>query len=179
MTTNLAELQDLADVLEDADFHCEILTLGRFARVLVGENPYCVLAIIDVSTDDDLIQTVSDAQAELTQLALRSRPASIRWDLYVLLHVRTEGGAVQPDLVEAIESDTKYARKLVRVDIKRARSSVDRALRPFLPIRPAARIEPADPLELLREGLIKHGLDAGLADTALSSFSATGSVTLS
>lgn len=179
MTNNLAELQDLATVLEEADFECEILTLGRFARVLVGENPYCVLAILDASTHDDLRKLMSDAQAELTQLTLRSRPTSVRWDLYILLHLRSDDGVVESDLVEAIESDTKFTRKFVRVDIRRDRSSIDRALRPFLPLRPAARIEAVDPIELLRAELVEHGLDASLTETALSSFSATGSVVLS
>jgi hypothetical protein len=179
MTHNLAELQDLAGVLEDADFQCEILTLGRFARILVGENPYCVLAILDASTHDDLRQMMSDAQAELTQLTLRNRPTSIRWDLYVVMHLRTEGGVVDPDLIEAIESDTKYTRKFVRVDIRREQSAIDRALRPFLPLRPAARIQAVDPIELLRAELMEQGLGAELTDSALASFSATGSVVLS
>lgn len=179
MTNNLAELQDLADVLEDADFRCKVVTLGRFARILVGENPYCVLVVVDASVDDDLRQLVSDAQAELTQLALRSQPASIRWDLYVLLHVRTEGEIIGTDLIEAVESDTKYARKFVRLDIKRDRASVDRALRPFLPLRSVARVEPVDPIELLRAGLREQDLDPELADSALASFVKTGSVVLS
>jgi hypothetical protein len=178
MNTSIAELQDLADVLGTADFQCEVVTLGRFARVLLGQNPYCVLAIVEGWTHDDLRQMISDAQAELTQLTLRAQRTSIRWDLYVLLHLRTDGGVVDPNLVEAIESDTKYARKLVRINIKRDRTSIDRALRPFLPLRSATRVEPVDPVELLRAELRKQGLDPELSDAALASFSATGTVVL-
>lgn len=179
MTKNLAELQDLSNILREADFRCEITTLGPLARVLVGVNPYCVLAIVDASADEDLRRIVSDAQAELTQLALRSQPSSIRWDLYVLLHVRTDGGAVETDLIEYIESDTKYARKFVRIDVKRDRRSMDRALRPFLPLRAAARVESGDPIELLRTALREQNLDAHTIDAALVSFVNTGSVVLS
>lgn len=175
----LAELRDFELVLRNAGYDTRLGPLGHFSRVLLAENPYALLAILEMETWDGILRHVADVQAELTQLAALADSASIRWDLYVLVHVRTFGlQSVPSELLESIESDTKYARKFVRVNLIRDARSLDRALRPFLPLRPALALEPVDPLNLLRVELLEQGVSAELSEYVLERFESTGEVTV-
>lgn len=175
----LAELEDLQQVLARAAYSCQIRPLGRFSRVLIAENPYAAVAIVDTESWEKLVELVSDLQAELTRLALTSERSAIRWDLYVMVHVRTPVlQSVQTELADRIESDTEFARKYVRVNLTRELSVLDRALRPFLPLRPAATLTVTEPLDLVREELVTEGIQADLVDHVLRQFSATGEVSI-
>lgn len=178
-TTALAELEDLQRVLSDAGYRCKINSLGRFSRVLLAENPYAVIAGVETEDWGKLVELVSDIQAELTRLALGSEQSSIRWDLYVLVHVRNSTlQQIESDVLDRVESDTKYARKFVRVNLTRDKAVLDRALRPFLPLRPAAKLDMVDPMNLVRAELIEQGIDIGLVEHVLSSFATSGKVSI-
>lgn len=71
-------------------------------------------------------------------------------------------------LAEAIEADTRYARKFVRVAVPPER--LDQALRPLLPLRPAAKFDLVEPLDLLRRELRGLHLDEELIEAALTEF---------
>ena len=125
------------------------------------------------------MELVSDLQAELTRLAINGERTSIRWDLYVLVHVRAPHlQPIDSELLEQVESDTKYARKFVRVNLTRDPAVIDRALRPFLPLRAAALLDVADPVGLVRTELLHQGLDAELVEHAVAAFRETGEVTV-
>jgi len=74
-------------------------------------------------------------------------------------------------MVEAIEADTHYVRKFVRrtIDLE-DEGSLDRALRPLLPLRPAAEFDLADPLDVLGRELREASLPEDLAARALDAF---------
>lgn len=176
----LADLQDLSEVLQEAGFNCEVSTLGAFPRVLIARNAYGIVAALEVESWLSLEERASDLQAELTHLALsQDEQGGVRWDLYVLLHVRNEGlQSVQADLVERLEADTKYARKFVRVNLIRDAAVLDRALRPFLPLRAVANFKAGNPLQLLEQELLVEGIPPSDLQAALSSFQASGEVVL-
>lgn len=178
-TAVLAELEDLQGVLTNAGYHCRVSPLGRFSRVLLAENPYALVAAVETESWGKLVELVSDLQAELTHLALRGERMSIRWDLYVLVHVRNPTlQPIESVILDRVESDMKYARKFVRVNLTRDEVVLDRALRPFLPLRPAAALDMTDPMDLLRVELATEGVDSDLVKHALSQFVTTGEVTI-
>ena len=74
---------------------------------------------------------------------------------------------------DAVESDTRYARKLV---VTGDRDATERILRLLLPLRPVAQIELAEPLGAMRAELVDAHIEAALADAAFSSFAETGEV---
>jgi hypothetical protein len=175
----LAELEDIERLLQSVGYTTQLAPLGHFSRVLLAENPYALVAAIELDSWDNLAEHVFDIQAELTQLAANAERMSIRWDLYVLIHVRTPGlKSIPMDALDAVESDTKYARKFVRVNLARDLAVLDRALRPFLPLRPAFAFRTVNPVDLLRAELLEEGVSADLVDHALRRFQATGEVTL-
>lgn len=178
-TAALAELEDLQGVLTNAGYRCQVGPLGRFSRILLAENPYALVAGVETESWGKLVELVSDVQSELTHLALRAERMSVRWDLYVLVHVRNPDlQSVESVLLDRVESDTKYARKFVRVNLTRDESVLDRALRPFLPLRAAAALEITDPVDLLRAELVEQGVDGDLVEHALGQFVTTGEVTI-
>ena len=175
----LAELEDLQKVFVQAGYNCELTELGRFARVLIAQNAYGIVAATETHSWKELAELASDLQAELTHLALREQKQAVRWDLYIFIHVRSGGlQSIETDVLERVESDTRYARKFVRVNLRREAAVLDRALRPFLPLRKVVPIKSLNPLDLLRQELVTGGLDADLVNEALREFAATGEIVL-
>jgi hypothetical protein len=175
-TKTLAEIEDLATFLASASYAVDIRPLGRFSRVLLAENPYALVACVETETWSGLTEVVSDLQAELTHLA-RADASPKRWDLYVVVHVRAgELRSVDGVLIEQIESDTRFARKFVRVNMLRDPDVLDRALRPFLPLRAPMPLSVPNPMEVLRSELVDHGLDEALVEFVFDSFESTGEV---
>jgi hypothetical protein len=170
VSTRAAGLTDLGAALVAAGYTVEVRDLAK-ERLLLAETPYALLACMEVETCDELPRRVADVQAALTQLAAAA-PSPRRWDLYVLVHVRTPvTDPADQAVIETIEADTKYARKFVRVLISvDDPDSLDRALRPFLPLRPAAAFDLFEPLVALRRELLELDLPAYVADAALAAF---------
>jgi hypothetical protein len=173
--SRLASLEDFARVLTEAGYAVEVRELAG-ERVLLAETAYILLACMDVDALKDLSHRVSDVQAALTQVAAAA-PSARRWDLYLLIHIRVPVSDRDEGPLEELQADTRYVRKFVRVRIDSDEpDSLDRALRPFLPLRPAAVFDLLDPLEALRRELIELDLPAHLADAALSAFGRTQEV---
>lgn len=179
MKAPLAELEDIQEVLRDAGYTSNIGPLGAVSRVLMARNPYGLVCCVETESWAHLSQFVSDVQAELTHVAIQEGRASIRWDLYLVTHIRNP--SLQPidsATLDRIESDTKYARKFVRVNLTSEPGVLDRALRPFLPLRPQAHLEVADPIDLLRQELSTEGISQQVVEHALRQFRADGTVGL-
>jgi hypothetical protein len=166
-----------ADALE----HCRaVLDAGGYdigfrderplGEVLLAETDYALVMAI-VVPDDDPQRFVEDAQATLTHHAAK-HPSPRRWDLYLVLVVPGDDQRYD-EVRDAFESDTRYARKLV---VTGDRDVTERVLRLLLPLRPVPEIELSDPLGTVRTKLIDAGLDAALADVAVSSFAQTAEV---
>ena len=122
---------------------------------------------------------MSDVQAELTQLAAGA-PSARRWDLYLVIHmlIRPPGPAEEA-IGEAIEADTRYPRKFVRVAIPSDDpGALEKALRPLLPLHPAPEFDLVEPLEALRAELYELDISHEVVDAALNGFFQNDEVTV-
>lgn len=175
----IACLADFQLALEDANFECRETTLYASKPVLLAENPYSLVAILEANSLDEIENDVFDAQAELSRLVAESSRTDKRWDLYVLVHLRTlDSTKIDTRVLEGLEADTRYARKFIRCNLENDREELDRALRPFLPLRPATAFEPQDALQLLRAALIEHGAEPHIVDSALESYRTEGEINI-
>jgi hypothetical protein len=171
------DLEDLREFFQRQGFQADVETVGPFPRVLIAEDPYTVLLIVETDNTDNLEVVASDAQSELTKLVADREDPSKRWDLYVVLHVRTTSlTAVDVATVERVSSDTTYARKLVRINMSSEELALTRALRPFLPIHHAGEVDYGDPLQRLAQTMVRLGTPQTDVDSAFSSFHVSGQV---
>jgi hypothetical protein len=139
--------------------------------VLLAETLYALVMVV-VVPDEDVDRFVEEAQARLTQLAA-THPSPRRWDLYLVLVVDADPRRYHA-VRERFESDTRYARKLVVTSDHDGR--LEQLLRPLLPLRPLPDIALAAPLAAVHRQLLVEGVESGLADAAVKSFSDTGEV---
>ena len=169
-TGTTAQLGTFAKVLGEAGYAVELRELAS-QDVLLAESPYALVAVMEATAWDGLVEHVSDVQASLTKLA-ETAPSVRRWDLYLFVHVTVSSGDPTEDIIaEEIESDTRYARKFVRAvlpadDVE----ALDRALRPLLPLRSPAAFDLSEPLDAVRRELRELKLPDQLADAAIDSF---------
>ena len=84
------------------------------------------------------------------------------------------GEASERVLAESIEADTRYARKFVRVAVRRG--ELDRAFRPLLPLRPPSDLEVDNPLDELRDELRALDVPDAVLNAALDAFERTEAV---
>jgi hypothetical protein len=163
-------LEHCRAVLDAGGYDIDFRDEGALGEVLLAETDHALVMAI-VVPDGDPHCFVEDAQATLTHHAA-VHPSPRRWDLYLVLVVAGEDRRYD-EVRDAFESDTRYARKLV---VTGDRGATERALRLLLPLRPVPEIELTDPLGTVRTKLIDAGLDAALADVAVSSFAQTAEV---
>lgn len=170
-----ASRKEMARVLEEAGYELqEAMLAERAASIAV--TPYAVVACVELEDFENLEQHVSDLQAELTELA-QEAPSARSWDLYlIVLLARSAQDADQRSLIEAIESDTAYTRKFIHAGL--VAEELDQALRPLLPLRPAAKLKINDPLAELRSELLAVGVERPTVEEAISSFESENEVTL-
>jgi hypothetical protein len=173
VTSKSASRNDVAELLQTAGYELEDRALGGFTAT-IASSPYAVVACVEVSGWKDFAGNVMDVQADLTRLA-EGAPSARNWDLYVVALVN-EGSpdARRRSEMEQLESDTNYARKFVFGGL--VLEKLDAALRPLLPLRPAANFAISDPLAELRAELLSDGVDRRLVDVALQSFDARDEV---
>ncbi len=164
-------LEPLRAVLLEGGYAVEPQDLSDFGPTLLAETEHALVLCI-IATWDAAEDYVEEAQARLSRLAA-IHPSPRSWDLYVVLVITDDR---DDPLREMLESDTRYARKLVLVGIGESTTRAERALLALLPLRPTARFAATDPLTALREELRTEGVDPALADTALASFASTGRV---
>jgi hypothetical protein len=169
----LVRVADVAELLRAAGYEVATRELAGREAVL-GETPYALVACVEFDDWSDLDERVFDVQAALTQVAAEV-PSPRAWDLYlVVLVLRRAQEAAQRAQAEAIEADTRYARKFVRIAI--AKDELDRALRPLLPLREPVGLEIRDPLNELRGELRALGIADDIADAAINTFQQTDTV---
>jgi hypothetical protein len=172
-------LEHASDVLR-ADGGWQLLRapLGDAADALVAESPSAVVAMVkgqDWPTLEPLMRSAQEALATSTAAHDRS---GRRWDLYVLgLLASQPRDDAQRLAIDRLEEDTLLARKLVRWD-SAERTAVDEGLRPFvaLPIQSLQRV--TDPLEALRDELLRRGFQGKVIDMAIQGFRDDGEVRL-
>lgn len=170
--SNLATIADVRDLLRTAGYAVQRRNLADKDAIL-AETPYALVACAEFATWEQLQEQVSDLQAAATGLAAEQSSAR-SWDVYVVALVNAPGEAHDDVIAETIEADTSYARKFVRAAVRR--EDLDRALRPLLPLRGAAKLQITDPLAELRTELRDLDVPDDVADVAVSSFAHTEEV---
>jgi hypothetical protein len=171
--TEPARLADIAAVLRDAGYELASRELAGVDAVL-AETRYALVACFECDGWERLDERVFDVQSALTRVAEES-PSARTWDLYlVILVLAPVRDATGRAAAEAIEADTRYARKFVRFDV--AKDTLDRALRPLLPLRAPAELELSEPLGELRNELRSLLVADDVADAAVESFRRTNMV---
>lgn len=172
-SAKLAGLADVETLMDEAGYALEMGELAGHPA-LICESPYALIACVELQNWDRLAEDVFDVQSALTRFAAEA-PSARAWDLYVVALVLDEGReAHHRAIAEAIEADTRYARKLVRAAV--LKDSVARALRPLLPLGPPATLAITDPLEELRSELNGLNVDECDVAAALESFRRTSEV---
>ena len=165
--SELAQLKDVQRLLSGAGYAVSPAELAEVPALLC-ESPYALIACVEFGSWDALEERIFDVQSALTRLAAQA-PSARNWDLYVVALVLAEGRAVgHRGVAEAIEGDTRYARKFVRAHVRR--DGLERALRPLLPLEPPVGLEVSDPFGELRAELRGLDVDAADADIAVDSF---------
>lgn len=162
-----ADLDPVRIVLVDGGYTVQDIQLEDLGPALVAETPYALVVCFDAEWEE-LEDQVERAQAGLTNLAA-THPSPRSWDLYVVPVLQYADGRYDAAR-EALEGDTRYARKIVVAPAGGGIANVERALRPLLPLRPVAKIPLVDPLEAVRRELVELGVDPKLADAALAAF---------
>lgn len=172
----LAQLSDVEGQLSAAGYVVQRRKLAN-TDLLLGESPYALVACFELDGWEQLEETTFEVQTEMTRIAAGDS-AGRMWDIYVVAFVRAPAAnADQAALREAIEGDTRYARKLVRAAVPRG--ALERALRPLLPLHEPMGLELADPLYELRGELHALPVANEIADVALAAFASTDSVEIS
>jgi hypothetical protein len=175
----VARLDNFAAALRAGGYDIAVHDLAGH-HVLLAESPYALLAIMEASDCRAIREKVADVQAAFTRFAAEA-PSARSWDLYLVVHLL--GRVSDPAdhlLLEEIESDTHYVRKFVRVQVEADdEQAIDRALRPVLPLRPTPQFDLVEPLEALRSELQALDAPEDLVNTAISSFQADSTVTIS
>lgn len=167
--------KDVAALLESSGYELQERRLAD-REATVAATPYALVACVELGGWEELGQRVSDIQADLTELASEA-PSARSWDLYLVMLVEGAAeNAEQRALVEAIEGDTRYARKFVHAGL--ATEDLDQALRPLLPLRPPVNFEIADPFEELRSELLAVGVEEAMVEQAIGSFESEDEVQL-
>lgn len=165
--SEFARLADIERLLIGAGYAVDYAELAG-VRALIGESPYALIACVELDRWDELEERIFDVQSALTRVAAGA-PSARSWDLYVVAFVLAEErDAAHRAVAEAIEGDTRYARKFVRVHVRR--DDLERALRPLLPLHAPAELEIGDPLSELRAELRELEVDDADADAAVESF---------
>lgn len=174
MTPDLTkDLAILRTVLEDAGYTVEELEADAVGKVVLAETPYALVACVAADWEG-VVERTDAAQAWLTTLAA-AHPSARRWDLYVVVAVSSPETPLHDALREAIESDTRYARKLVVAGVRDAAETA-RGVRALLPLQPPAEIARIDAVEAIRAGLAEQGIADDLVDAAVEEFSRSSEV---
>jgi hypothetical protein len=168
------QLEPLARVLRAGDFAVDEVTFAELGACLLAETPHALVLCV-VGDWETLPATIEEAQATLTNLAAQ-HPSPRSWDLYVVVSIGRSADEAEEILRERIEHDTRFARKFVLAGHVADDAAVERALRPLLPLRSAASVHLADPLDAVRTELLGAGVDSDVVDHALTSFRASGEI---
>lgn len=168
-----------AQVLRAQEFDVSTQLLsGSGVDWLLAENEFFVLAVVASPSISGLRELEAKAVPELVQrVATPGIAGGKRWDAYVVF-VSPMSPESPADIRELQEmgGNTKGVRRLVSVATLPTVEHVERALRPFVPIRTADSVSLSDPYAELTSQLVLNAVDADDARRAVEAYRATGSL---
>lgn len=166
------ELLRLAgSILGEQGFHVEVV--GDGIDLVLAENKYFVVAVVATNTVRDLIMVEPMAFDALAQRTASATLGPKKWDTYLVLltQERPLGDEDVTRELYAINYDTSRSRRIAHTGVDPTPDDISRALAPFLePATPATSAVHSDPLASLLEALVSRGVDADLAQRAVTAF---------
>jgi hypothetical protein len=167
------ELMSLAEsVLDTEGYELEIRAQAPLP-VLFAENSFFLLAVVTLATISELLVAEPIASSVLSDRLSEVDVGPKRWDVYLVLLTQerlTEGSDATRTLFE-INHDTSRVRRIAHSGVSPTLAGVRLALNPFL--APIALEDPAatdEPLEMLTEALVEHGVDRSIASRVVQAF---------
>lgn len=126
----------------------------------LASSAYLMLALFEPRDNSAILEDLAAVQSALTHQMTMTR-SELRWDLYVLVELQSaEEDPVFQERREQLESDTRYARKIVRANIAHQQvGATERALAPFLPLSMPEPFDDLDPLKAMAVELRGQGVD--------------------
>ncbi len=173
MKTTPATLAPFGLVLEKAHYTVQTIEFDEIGVALAAETPYALVLCFQAEWDG-LEQQVEQAQALLTQLAA-THPSPRSWDTYVVAVLENSDSRFD-SVRERLESDTRYARKILAVATHGKGAEVERAIRLLLPLRLSPDFPQIDPLEAIRAELLELGVDTQVVSAAIEGFAQNSEV---
>lgn len=155
-----------AYLLEQAEFRTRKVLTPRGRGMLIAENPLFVLGIQEFTDLSDLEGTEPDGSLFLAEMLASA--GGKRWDAYLVLLSQTTGRDTSASsTITEVVYNTRYLRRLVRLNVLPTEDHVLNALRPFFPLRSSRSAGPRDPVEMLGRGLVENGVAREGADAAI------------
>jgi hypothetical protein len=167
-------------ILVDEGFEVRTVVLSDAREsVVVAEDEYSFVALVAADRWEELSGRLSAIDIGLANWVAEHGAGSKRWDVYLACLVQER--LADPDEfaeAERFEADTARVRKYVRAGVLPEPGVLQKALAPFLRLRPATGQAAVDPLRALEEKLRGRGIDSDSAHLAVESFIKTGKVRL-
>jgi hypothetical protein len=174
MSSSETLLGPAALLLRGHGFVTQPVTLVPGLTLLLAENDFFVVGLVEFATPVDLSSVESASAAEFAA-RLSDGGGAKRWDAYlVLLSPAALAGDVMPESVTTIVYNTRFLRRIVRWNVGPDEDSLSRALRPFLPLTSAEAGEQSSPLDRLAGQLPSYGISSEDALQALAEWRMTG-----
>lgn len=166
------ELLRLAEsVLLEHGFRVE--TMDDQVDLVLAEDKYFVVAIAATNTIRDLVLVEPMAFEALAQRTGSATLGPKKWDTYLVLLTQEKplgDESVTKDLY-AINYDTSRSRRIAHTGVDLTPEDIGRALAPFIePVTSATSTVQIDPLLSLFDALVSRGVDADLAQRAVTAF---------
>lgn len=174
----LLELAQAILVDEGFDVRTVILSDAR-ESVVVAEDEYSFVGLLAADRWHELSGRLLPIDIGLANWVAEHGAASKRWDVYLACLVQEHfADADEFAQAERFEADTARVRKYVRAGVLPEPDVLQKALAPFLRLRPPTAQATVDPLLALEEKLRGRGIDFDAAHLAVESFIKTGKVRL-
>jgi hypothetical protein len=173
-------LRLIEDVLRDEGY--EVVTVGSddgLLPMVLAENNYFMAAATAVATLNDLALAEPHLVSRLAEVTASEAAGPKRWDAYAVLLTQQEPAGNESDAKRLFELayDTAVARRIVQAGVRLDVRSVRRAIVPFVePPNLVAYDLATEPLDQLREELVRMGASLELVDRAIDVYRAGGSV---
>lgn len=173
-------LRLIEEVLRAEDY--EVVTVGGDQDALpmvLAENNYFMAAATAVATLSDLALAEPHLVSRLTEATASDAAGPKRWDAYAVLLTQQEPSGDDNDAKRLFELayDTAGARRIVQAGVRLDVQSVRRAVVPFVePPDLVSQELVTEPLDQLRDELVRMGSPVELVDRALDIYRARGSI---
>lgn len=164
-------------ILRRGGFAVSTIQLSANLTLLVAENDYFVLGVVVASSLEELLQMESSLSVAFVNRLAEQAAGPKQWDAYLVLLTPDRAVESNEEVAElaAINRDTRYLRRLAHVGVTATSESVERALRPFLPLPPLKELDTGvDALTLLEQELPRYGIEPDQVTRLLARYRTSG-----